>query len=122
MSVRRLQLLTLLTSGGTLICCAIPALLVMLGAGAALATLMQWVPQLSWLSDFKLEIYGAALLMLFLGGYAQWRARTAPCPIDPDLRDLCLRQRRQSAWIYLVSLGLTLVGGIVTWVLPALLI
>jgi len=122
MSVRRLQLLTLLTSGGTLICCAIPALLVMLGAGAALATLMQWVPQLSWLSDFTLEIYGAALLMLFLGGYAQWRARTAPCPIDPDLRDLCLRQRRQSAWIYLVSLGLTLVGGIVTWVLPALLI
>lgn len=119
MSVRRLQFLTLLTSGGTLVCCAIPALLVMLGAGAALATLMRWVPQLAWLSDYKVEIYIVALFMLSLGGYAQWRARTAPCPIDPDLRDLCLRQRRQSAWIYGVSLGLTLVGGLVTWVLPA---
>ncbi|CAM8634543.1 hypothetical protein MCEMSEM47_00717 [Burkholderiales bacterium] len=121
MSVRRLQLLTLLTSGGTLVCCAIPALLVMLGAGAALATLMRWVPQLAWLSDYKVEIYIVALFMLSLGGYAQWRARTAPCPIDPDLRDLCLRQRRQSAWIYGVSLGLTLVGGLVTWVLPAVI-
>ncbi|MEY2777553.1 MAG: hypothetical protein RLY30_1651 [Pseudomonadota bacterium] len=122
MSIRRLQLFTLLTSGGTLVCCAIPALLVMLGAGAALATLMRWVPQLSWLSDYKVEIYVAALVMLSLGGYAQWRARTAPCPVDPNLRDLCLRQRRQSAWIYLVSLGLTLVGGVVTWVLPSLLL
>lgn len=122
MSIRRLQLFTLLTSGGTLVCCAIPALLVMLGAGAALATLMRWVPQLSWLSDYKVEIYVAALVMLSLGGYAQWRARTAPCPVDPNLRDLCLRQRQQSAWIYLVSLGLTLVGGIVTWVLPSLLL
>ena len=119
MSVRRLQFFTLLTSGGTLVCCAIPALLVMLGAGAALATLMRWVPQLAWLSDYKVEIYIVALFMLSLGGYAQWRARTAPCPIDPDLRDLCLRQRRQSAWIYGVSLGLTLEGGLVTWVLPA---
>jgi hypothetical protein len=119
MSVRRLQLFTLLTSGGTLICCAIPALLVMLGAGAALATLMRWVPQLAWLSDFKVEIYIFAVIMLTLGGYAQWRARTAPCPIDPDLRDLCLRQRRQSSWIYGFSLVLTLLGGMVTWVLPA---
>ena len=36
--------LSLLASGGTLVCCALPALLVSLGLGAALAGLSEWDP------------------------------------------------------------------------------
>ena len=38
------SVLSLLTSGGTLVCCALPALLVALGAGATLASLVAAVP------------------------------------------------------------------------------
>lgn len=38
--------LSLLASGSTLVCCALPALLVALGAGATLVTLTSRLPQL----------------------------------------------------------------------------
>src|SRR6187200_1056050 len=38
----------LLASSGTLVCCVLPALMVALGAGAALAGLVTAVPQLIW--------------------------------------------------------------------------
>jgi len=40
------QTLTLFGSLGTLLCCALPALLVSLGAGAVMASLVTNVPQL----------------------------------------------------------------------------
>jgi hypothetical protein len=40
------SLLSLFASSSTLICCAIPALLVSLGAGAALASLVAVFPQI----------------------------------------------------------------------------
>ena len=103
--------LSLLTSSGTLVCCALPALLVALGAGAAMASLVSAVPQLVWVSEHKGAVFGAAALMLAAGGAVQWRNRNAPCPLDPSLRDACLRTRRLSWWVYLASLALFAVGG-----------
>ena len=45
---------SLFASSSTLICCALPALLVALGAGAALSSLVSAVPQLVVLSEHKL--------------------------------------------------------------------
>ena len=39
--------LSLFTSTGTLICCALPALLVSIGAGAVMAGLIEAVPQIT---------------------------------------------------------------------------
>jgi hypothetical protein len=102
---------SLLASSGTLLCCALPALLVALGAGAALSGLIATVPGLVWVSDYKEVVFGVAGLMLAGNGWLQWRNRFAPCPTDLALRQACLRTRRTSAQLYGVSLGVFAVGG-----------
>jgi hypothetical protein len=108
----------LFASSGTLICCALPALLVALGAGAALSTLVSVVPGLVWVSEYKGLVFGAAGAMLLISGALQWRNRFAPCPTDPALRHACLRTRKASARIYGLSLGLYLLGGWMAFVQP----
>jgi hypothetical protein len=112
------SLAALLASSGTLVCCALPALLVALGAGAALSSLVSAVPQLVWLSEHKTLVFGSAAVMLAAAGALQWRARSAPCPTDPMLRNACLRTRALSRRVYLASLLLFGVGGWFAFVQP----
>lgn len=114
------SMLSLFASSGTLICCALPALLVALGAGAALSSLVAVFPGIVWVSEYKGIVFGAAGLMLGVGGLAQWRARSAPCPMDPALRRACLRTRRASAFLYCLSIGLFAIGGWFAFVQPLL--
>lgn len=113
--------LSLLASSSTLVCCALPALLVMLGAGAALSGLVAAVPQIVWLSEHKGWVFGTASMLMVGSGVLQWRNRTAPCPLDPDLRSACLRTRRFSLAVYGVSLLLLGIGAAFAFVLPALM-
>jgi hypothetical protein len=117
---RAASVLTLFTSGSTLICCALPALLVTLGAGAALSSLVSAVPQLVWFSEHKEVVFGFAAVMLTFTGVMQWRARFLPCPTNPELARICTRTRRISLTIYLVSLVMFLIGGFFAFVAPLL--
>jgi uncharacterized iron-regulated membrane protein len=114
------SVLSLFASSSTLICCALPALLVTLGAGAVLSSLVSVFPQLVWLSEHKLGLFAFASAMLLVSGYVQWRNRTAPCPTDPALRNACLRTRRTSLRVYLASVVLLAVGGWFAFVQPLL--
>ena len=114
------SVVSLFASSGTLVCCALPALLVALGAGAALSSLVSAVPQLVWLSEHKEGLFIAAGLMLAASGWLQWRNRTAPCPTDPALRSACLRTRKASARVYGFSVLIYIVGGWFAFVQPAL--
>ena len=110
--------LALFASSSTLICCALPALLVALGAGAALSSVVSAVPQVVWVSEHKVPVFAAAVVLMVVGGWVQWRNRTAPCPVDPNLRNACLRTRRFSAGLYFFSLALLAVGGWFAFVAP----
>ncbi len=110
----------LLASTGTLVCCVLPAVMVSLGAGAALAGLVTAVPQLIWLSERKGLVFGVATLALLIAGALLWRARSAPCPADPQLAAACTRLRRWSNGLYAVSVLATLAGAVFAFVLPAL--
>jgi hypothetical protein len=112
------SLATLFASSGTLVCCALPALLVALGAGAALSSLVATVPQLVWLSEHKEALFALAGLMLAGSGALQWANRNAPCPTDPRLRDACLRTRKASRRVYLASVAIYLIGGWFAFVQP----
>lgn len=114
------SVLSLFASSGTLICCALPALLVTLGAGAALSSLVAVFPGIVWVSEYKEIVFGFAGLMLSAGGLAQWRALSAPCPVDLALRRACLRTRRLSLWLYFVSVALFAAGGWFVFVQPLL--
>ncbi|MCY7305905.1 MAG: hypothetical protein LH632_07110 [Rhodoferax sp.] len=112
------SLASLFTSSGTLVCCALPALLVGLGAGAALSSLVSAVPQIVWLSEHKEGLFTFAVAMTLVGGAMQWRNRSAPCPTSPSLRDACLRTRKTSARLYGASVLILLVGGWFAFVQP----
>ena len=111
---------TLVAASSTLVCCAIPALLVALGAGAALSSLVSIFPQVVWLSEHKEALFAVSGTALAIAGWIQWRNRAAPCPVDPALRDACLRTRLVSRRVYVVSVGFFVVGGWFAFVQPLL--
>ena len=111
----------LLASSATLVCCVLPAVLVAVGAGAALAGLVTAVPQLVWLSEHKPLVFGVAGALLAVSGAALWVGRRAPCPADPRLADSCRRLRRISVIIYAVALTSFGLGAAFAFVLPSLL-
>ncbi len=109
---------SLFATSGTLVCCAIPALLVALGAGAALSSLVSAFPQVVWLSEHKEAVFALAGLMMTGSGVLQWRNRHAPCPTDPALREACQRTRKVSLRVYLVSLAFFVIGAWFAFVQP----
>ena len=113
--------LTLLASGGTLVCCVLPAVMVALGAGAALAGLVTAVPQLIWLSEHKVLVFGVAAVMLALSGALLWQARTLPCPIDPGAAAACRRLRAVSTTLWWVAAFAIATGAVFAFVLPRLM-
>lgn len=110
--------LALLTSSGTLICCALPALFVAIGAGAVLSSVIAAVPQLVWFSEHKAVILITAATMLVASGALQWRSRSLPCPSDPALALKCALSRQRSLWIYWSSVGLFAIGGFFAFIAP----
>jgi hypothetical protein len=115
-----LAISALLASSATLICCVLPAVLVAIGAGAALAGLVTAVPQLIWLSEHKPLVFGIAGALLAVSGVALWTGRRTPCPADLELARSCRRLRRISAVIYAMAVTSFLVGAAFAFVLPAL--
>lgn len=113
--------LALVASGGTLVCCVLPAAMVALGAGAALAGLVTAVPQLVWLSEHKAGVFGLAFAMLAVSGAMLWRARRLPCPADPRLARACRRLRRFSVVLWAAALACTTLGATFAFVLPLLM-
>ena len=110
----------LLASTATLVCCVLPAVLVALGAGAALAGLVTAVPQLVWLSEHKPLVFGSAAALLAVSGIALWYGRKLPCPIDPQAARTCRSLRRISALLYGLALASFALGIVFAFVLPAL--
>ena len=110
--------LTLFSSTGTLLCCALPALLVSLGLGAVMAGLATHVPGIIWVSEKKIVVFIFAGFMLLMNGILMWSNRNAPCPLDPKLRESCIRGRKLSRTIYFVSVFIFGVGFFFAFVAP----
>ena len=102
--------LSLFTSTGTLICCALPALLVSLGAGAVMAGLIEAVPQITWLGKNKALVFAIAGALLAVSGAWQWYARRLPCPADRAQADACARARQVSRIVWGLSVAVYATG------------
>lgn len=107
---RFLDYLSLFSSSGTLFCCAIPALLVAIGAGGVLAALYANVPGYLWLAKHKDALFSIVLILLLLNGFLLWKKKNAPCPIDPKDAQACMQTRKFSLVIYIISIALFAVG------------
>ncbi|MEM0896285.1 MAG: hypothetical protein AAGJ79_05305 [Verrucomicrobiota bacterium] len=114
--------LSLFTSSTTLFCCALPALFVALGSGAAFASLLGVFPWLTWFGENKAIVFPMAAVMLTLSGILRWKSRKAPCPADPKLRAACAGSRKVGGVIYWTSVAIFLVGSFFAFLAPVLLL
>lgn len=120
-TARKANIISLFTSGSTLICCALPATMVAIGSAATLASLVSNFPQLIWISEHKALVFGLAGAMLAIAGYLQWQARNAPCPADPALAAVCTKTRHNALMIYWCSVAIFSVGGFFSFIAPLLM-
>ncbi len=117
-TARKANILSLFTSGSTLICCALPATLVAIGSAATLTALVGNFPQLIWISEHKALVFGLAGAMLAIAGYLQWQARNAPCPADAALAAVCTKTRKNALQIYWLSVAIFAVGAFFAFIAP----
>jgi hypothetical protein len=103
--------LALFTSVTTLICCALPAMLVMIGMGAVWSGVIGAFPGITWFGANKHIVFTVTGLVLAASGAWQWHARNLPCPIDPMKARACTRLRRISWTLWAISVTAFCIGG-----------
>src|SRR5687768_2150068 len=102
---RVLSYLGLFTSVGTLLCCALPSLLVLLGLGATVASVLASAPWLVTLSRQKSWVFATSAILIAGNFYYVYRlaprlvARRNACAID-DPR--CAEATRASRVVLLI--------------------
>ena len=60
------NVISLFASSSTLVCCALPALFVVMGAGASFASLVTALPFLITVSQYKLYLSSFALILILI--------------------------------------------------------
>ena len=113
-----LSIINLLSSTSTLFCCALPALLVSVGAGSVLVSIIGTFPVLIWISKHKIFLFLFAGIMLFIGGILQFKMRKMPCPIDPIKKKACIKVRKINSYIYYFSLSIYTISVLVAYIIP----
>lgn len=121
-----LSYLSLFTSLGTLLCCALPSLFVLFGLGATVASVLSDAPWLVTMSHHKNRVFivaGALISANFVYLYAiapRLQARDGACnPADPVACQTASRFSRIVLWC---SAGVYLVGFFTAFLLGPILV
>ena len=92
-----LSYLSLFTSVGTLLCCALPSLFVLIGLGATVATVLSAAPWLVAMSHHKNWVFVIAGLLI--AGNFTWSYKRAACdPGDPAACRSASQFSRAALW------------------------
>lgn len=114
---RKWGALILFTSISTLLCCALPILLVSLGMGAVVASMASNIPWLITLSMHKGWVFAGSGFLLLLGGWALYRPGIT-CPTNPEYAKLCDTAQKWNRRFYWSSLVILCIGAFSAFVLP----
>ncbi len=121
---RLLGYVSLFSSVGTLLCCALPSLLVLVGFGATVASVLASAPWLVALSRHKTWIFATSGILIAGNFYYVYQvaprllAQRGACDVDDPS---CARATRTSRALLWVSALLLAVGFAVAYLLPAML-
>lgn len=105
----RITWLSLCASTGTLICCALPIILVTLGLGATVVALTSAFPFLITLSQHKIWVFSFSGIMLGVSGWLLYRPGRS-CPSDPELGALCEKANLWNRRVYWTSVIIWVIG------------
>lgn len=118
-----LSYFSLFTSVGTLLCCALPSLLVLLGLGASVASTLSFLPWLVTLSRHKqwtFAISGGLIALSFVNMYfVAPRLRATEC--TPDGPSACEDASKLSRVLLWVSAAVYTAGFFVAYALGPIL-
>ncbi|VAW53615.1 hypothetical protein MNBD_GAMMA06-254 [hydrothermal vent metagenome] len=106
---QRFGWLTLFASSGTLICCALPIILVTLGMGATVAAMTSALPFLIVLSQHKIWVFILSGLMLAVSAWFIYRPNQS-CPVDSQQARICQTSKIWNKRIYWFSVIIWGVG------------
>jgi len=106
---RGITVFTLFTTSGTLICCALPILLVTFGLGSAVVAMTSAAPFLITLTQYKVWVFLFSGLMLLISGWVIYRPGRQ-CPTDAELGAACSRADRWNRGIFVVSVVIWAIG------------
>jgi|SRR5215471_8321922 len=117
--------LSLFTSLGTLLCCALPSLLVLVGLGATVASVVTAAPWLVTLSRHKNWTFLIAGLLTTANFFYVFllapRLRTINQTCPADQPNACSTASRMGQWVLWVSAGIYLAGFFSAYLLGPLL-
>lgn len=108
-STRHLGWLALFASTGTLVCCALPIILVTLGFGSVVVAMTSSLPFLITLSQHKIAVFILSAVTLAVAGWVLY-GRTTYCPADPEMARRCAQAQRWNRRIWGLGLALWSVG------------
>ena len=106
---RKWSWLVLFASSTTLVCCALPILLVSLGFGAVSASLFANLPFLVTLAQYKAWMFAGSGGVLVLAAWLLFRSGRA-CPVDPGLAEQCEKAHRWNTRFFWISVGVWVIG------------
>jgi len=118
-----LNYFSLFTSLSTLLCCALPSLLVLFGLGASVASMLSFMPWLVTLSRHKVvtfSISGVLIACSFVNTYYVL-PRLTKRECSPDNPNVCAEASRLSRTLLWVSAAVYGVGLFVAFVLGPIL-
>ncbi len=105
----QLKWLTLFVTSGTLLCCALPILLVSAGLGSVVASIHLNVPGFMFMAEHKLWTLVLSALLLMGLAFVIWRPNQT-CPADPQLAKYCSQSKRWNQRIFLLSIAIWMTG------------
>ncbi len=104
-----LRWFTLFITSGTLLCCALPILLVSLGFGATVASLNYNIPGLLFFGEHKYWTLTLSALLLVVLAWIIWRPNQS-CPADSTLAAQCHSAKRWNKRFFWLSVNIWSIG------------
>jgi hypothetical protein len=104
-----LRWLALFTTSSTLLCCALPILLVSLGLGSVVASMNYNIPGMFWLAQHKYWTLALSALLLSVLAWIIWRPKQS-CPTDPELARYCENSKKWNKRIFWLSVIIWCMG------------
>ena len=108
--------LSLFLSTSTLFCCALPALFVLLGAGAVFAAFTSAFPQFIVLVEYKNSLFIVTAILLALNKYLSYKYSQKSC--DIQMATPCAQTKLWSHRLWLISCFMYGIAAFFSFLLP----
>ncbi len=115
---RKWGVLILFASTTTLICCALPIVLVSIGLGSVVASIYgEHLPFLRWFGLHDHFVFGITSLILCVGAWTLFRPGRM-CPTDPELAKACNTAHIWNVRFLKAAVLIWCVGAFATFIMP----